>query len=138
MFKHILVAYDGSEPAQKAFTLGCDLARQMHAKLTVLAVTRPPEIGADVETEAMIETGQRHLRHLLRELSRRPETQDVQVLFETRVGHPAEQVLRYADEHHVDHLVVGHKGKGLLQRWLVGSVSRQLVDHATCSVTVVR
>ena len=138
MFQHILVAYDGSPPADKAFKLGCDLARQMHAKLTVLAVTRPPEIGADIETEAMIDSGQRQLKHLLRELSRRPETQDVQVHFHTRIGHPAEQVLHYADEHHVDHLIVGHKGKGLLQRWLVGSVSRQIIDHAACSVTVVR
>jgi nucleotide-binding universal stress UspA family protein len=138
MFKHILVAYDGSEPAEKAFRLGCDLARALRAKLTVLAVTRPPEIGADIETEAIIDSGQRQLKHLLRELSHRPETTDVQLLFVTRIGHPAEQVLRYADEHHVDHLIVGHKGKGLLQRWLVGSVSRQIVDHAACSVTVVR
>jgi nucleotide-binding universal stress UspA family protein len=138
MFKHILVAYDGSAPADKAFALGCDLARQMRAKLTVLAVTRPPEIGADIETEAVIDSGQRHLKHLLRELSRRPDVQGVQVHFDTRIGHPAEQVLHYAEEHQVDHLIVGHKGKGLLQRWLVGSVSRQVIDHAACSVTVVR
>ena len=138
MFKHILVAYDGSQPADKAFALACELARQMRAKLTVFAVTRPPDIGADIETEAMIEAGQKQLKHLLRELSRKPETTDVQVHFETRIGHPAEQILRYADEHGIDHISVGHRGKGMLQRWLVGSVSRQVIDHAACSVTVVR
>ena len=138
MFKHILIAYDGSPPADKAFALACDLARQMRAKLTVFAVTRPPDIGADIETEAMIEAGQKQLKHLLRELGRRPDTHDVQVHFETRIGHPAEQILRYADEHGVDHIIVGHRGKGMLKHWLVGSVSRQVIDHAVCSVTVVR
>ncbi len=33
---------------------------------------------------------------------------------------------------------LGHRGKNLLTRWLVGSVSRQVIDHASCSVTVVR
>jgi len=138
MFKHILVAYDGSEPANKAFELGCSLAHDMHAQLSVLAVARPPEIGADVETEAMIEHAQMQLKHLLKPLRKRADAVALQSHFETAVGHPAEQILRYADEHHIDHIVVGHRGKSALRRWLVGSISRQVVDHARCSVTVIR
>jgi nucleotide-binding universal stress UspA family protein len=47
---------------------------------------------------------------------RRAETRDVQVHFDTRIGHPADQILRYADEHGVDHIIVDHRGKGLLRR----------------------
>ncbi|WP_250845369.1 universal stress protein [Escherichia coli] len=34
--------------------------------------------------------------------------------------------------------MVGHRGKTLFSRWLLGSVTRQVVDHALCPVTVVR
>ena len=45
MFKKILVAFDGSAPAVKAFDLAMDLAGKYAAALSVLAVARPPEIG---------------------------------------------------------------------------------------------
>lgn len=35
-------------------------------------------------------------------------------------------------------IVAGHRGRTLFERWLIGSVVRQLVAYATCSVTVVR
>ncbi|HGS6041031.1 TPA: universal stress protein [Klebsiella pneumoniae] len=53
-------------------------------------------------------------------------------------GHPAEQILHYADGHGIDHIVVGHRGKKQFSQWLLGSVARQVVDHAPCPVTVTR
>lgn len=35
-------------------------------------------------------------------------------------------------------IVAGHRGRTLFERWLIGSVARQLVAYAICSVTVVR
>ena len=40
--KHILVAYDGSEPAERAFEFGLTLASMFASELHVLAVARPP------------------------------------------------------------------------------------------------
>lgn len=56
MIKKILLAHDGSELAEKAFTFGLDLAKKYGAELYVLAVARPPEFGGGgVETEALLE-----------------------------------------------------------------------------------
>lgn len=54
------------------------------------------------------------------------------------VGHPAEQMVRFAEGHDVDHIVVGHRGHTLFEPWLIGSVARQVVAYAHCAVTVVR
>ena len=54
------------------------------------------------------------------------------------VGHPAEQIVRFAEGHDIDHIVVGHRGHTLFERWLIGSVARQVVAYAHCAVTVVR
>ncbi|MNF02182.1 Universal stress protein family protein [compost metagenome] len=54
------------------------------------------------------------------------------------MGRPAEQIVRYAEENAIDHIVVGHRGHSDFERWLLGSVARQVIDHAPCAVTVIR
>jgi nucleotide-binding universal stress UspA family protein len=41
VYKHILIATDGSELAGKAVAAGFDLARQLEAQVTVVTVTEP-------------------------------------------------------------------------------------------------
>ena len=41
MYKHILIATDGSELAGKAIAVGFDLARSLGAKVTAVTVTEP-------------------------------------------------------------------------------------------------
>jgi nucleotide-binding universal stress UspA family protein len=41
MFKHILVATDGSELAQKAVSQGLELAKRLDARVTAVTVTEP-------------------------------------------------------------------------------------------------
>lgn len=47
-------------------------------------------------------------------------------------------MVRYAKQHAVDHIVVGYRGHTLFERWLIGSVARQVIAYAPCAVTVVR
>jgi len=54
------------------------------------------------------------------------------------VLHRGEQILLFAEANAIDHIVIGHRGKSVLKRWLVGSVSSPGLNHASCSVTVVR
>jgi len=56
----LLVAYDGSGSAQVALEFGVDLAKRYGAELHLLAVVHPPDIAGDVETEALLESSQRH------------------------------------------------------------------------------
>ncbi|WP_455274516.1 universal stress protein [Rhizobium herbae] len=59
---------------------------------------------------------------------------------ETRVepGDYAETILAVAEELGADMIVVGSRGLGRLKGMLVGSVSQKIIQHAPCSVTVVR
>ena len=53
-------------------------------------------------------------------------------------GDPAEEILRAAERHRADLIVMGSKGLTGLERYLLGSVSRKVARHASCSVLVVR
>lgn len=138
MITRILLAYDGSEPANHAFTFAVDLAKKYQASLTALAVARPPEIGDDVETRAIMENSQRHYRHLLGQLQHKAVAQKIEVKLEVKVGHPAEQIVNYAEQHQIDMIVMGHRGKTFLERWRLGSVSQRVLQYAHCPVLVVR
>lgn len=138
MYRKILVGYDGSGQGRKAFDTALGLATRHGAELYVLAVVHPPEIGSDVETEAVIENSRRHHRQMLDELKPSVAAQAVKAQFEVAVGHPAEQIIYHADRHEVDVIVVGDRGRSKFTRWLLGSVSKQVVHHAGRAVLVVR
>jgi nucleotide-binding universal stress UspA family protein len=55
-----------------------------------------------------------------------------------QLGKPAEQIMDVASLQHADLIVMGAKGLGAIARFLLGSVSTRVVQHAHCSVLVVR
>ena len=138
MISRVLLGYDGSPAAIEACEFAVGLARRYGAELHILAVARPPEYGTEVETEELIEQGKRHCVRLLKPLRTKLGEGEPRTSFEIAVGHPAEQILLCAERRHADHIVVGRRGHTLLARWLLGSVARQVIAHASCAVTVVR
>jgi nucleotide-binding universal stress UspA family protein len=136
--RRILLGYDGSESANHALEFAADLAQRYGAELHVLAVARPPEFGDEVETEALIESGRRQCEKVLDKARARLADATLQTHFRVAVGHPAEQIVRDAEAHAIEHIVVGHRGHTMFERWLIGSVARQVIAYAPCAVTVVR
>lgn len=55
-----------------------------------------------------------------------------------KLGKPADEILTEAKREKVDLIVTGAKGLGAIGRVLLGSVSTRVVQHAACSVLVVR
>jgi nucleotide-binding universal stress UspA family protein len=138
MYRRILVGYDGSAAGDKAFESALGLAKRDGAELHVLTVSRPPEIGDDVETEAVIENSREHHRRLLAPLRKKAAQEGVEAQFEVAVGHPAEQIIYYADQNGTDLIVVGDRGRSKFARLLLGSVSKNVVLYANRPVLVVR
>ncbi len=138
MFKKILVGYDGSDPANKAFAMALDLAERNQAALRVLSVARPPEFGEEVETEAVLENSRKHFHQVHKPLKQLAAGRKVAIDYEVAVGHPAERILIESERWGGDLIVIGHRGRGVMQRWLLGSMAKQIMNHATCSVLLAR
>ncbi|MBE7560112.1 universal stress protein [bacterium] len=138
MLRKILVAYDGSKSAARAFDFALELARQFSADLIVLSVARPPDPPTMVETSAMLDSATEHFERQF--VAFRAAAEAAAVVMESRVvvGHPAEQIVHMAAEEKADLIVMGHRGKSVMERWLLGSVSKRVLSYAPCSVTVVR
>jgi nucleotide-binding universal stress UspA family protein len=61
----------------------------------------------------------------------------VEATWEVREGHAGAEIVAAAEEHHADLIVVGTHGRHGISRLALGSVSRDVVHGAHCSVLVV-
>lgn len=138
MYRKILLAYDGSPSSKKAFESACTMAARDNAELFIVSVARPMEIADDVETEAFIENARASHRRMLAGLKAELTSRNLKAHLDVAVGHPAEQIIREADRRKVDVIVVGDRGRSKFARLMLGSTSKQVVEHAGRPVLVVR
>ena len=50
----------------------------------------------------------------------------------------SDEILNAATEYRSDLIVLGHKGKGTIEKFLLGSIATRIAHHAACSVLAVR
>jgi nucleotide-binding universal stress UspA family protein/nitroimidazol reductase NimA-like FMN-containing flavoprotein (pyridoxamine 5'-phosphate oxidase superfamily) len=119
----VLFATDFSASAAPAAEVARAEARRRHARLHVVHVVRAAAYVAEAQREvaaaaAGLATGD-------------PAVPAV------RVGSPAAEIVRYADEHEVELIVVGGHGRTGVTQALLGSVAERVARTATRPVLVV-
>jgi nucleotide-binding universal stress UspA family protein len=122
--KRILIATDGSAPAQEAVGFGLELARQQDAAVVFAHVIPRHEL-----TEADREPLQRAVAAA--------ESSGVRATTELLVGDPADEIVAYADSIDADAIVVGCRGNGRIVSAVLGSVSQGVLREARRPVVVV-
>jgi nucleotide-binding universal stress UspA family protein len=139
MFERLVVAYDGSKPAGAAAELAFELARRKGVRLTLAYVLELPDPYPELPQVASgIEQAEEEWRERLAALAAgAPDgaSVEIEVLVASKAGPALLELLR---EHRAEVLVGGTHGVGGLKRTLLGSVSQQLLEHAPCSVLLVR
>lgn len=136
----ILVAYDGSTPAQKAVE---HAARQYpDAELVLLRVVEAADgsLGAGIELlkESIRDTREETAADVSDDVADLLDPETVDYRIETAVGDPVKEIVAYAEDHDVDHVFVGNHGRQGVSRVLLGSVAEKVVRRAPMPVTVVR
>ena len=147
MFEHILLASDGSEHALKAAQAAIEIARRFSSKLTLLCVFDPPATLNDIAAGQQEPAEDRnvlmeHAEHILDAASRRTEKvlEAAGIPFDSRceTGHPVNMIVNVAARERVDLIVMGSRGLGRFESFLLGSVSERVLHHANCPVLIVK
>ncbi len=139
--KKILIAFDGSEQSYQAFDFALDMIKMCPGaaiNIFVLSVLQPPEPIDLVEMDAIIENATEHYEELFKVLRERAKKRDIEINTEVAIGHPADQLVRYAAEKGCDMIIVGQRGKSKIESWLLGSVSKRVATHSLCTVIIVK
>lgn len=134
----IVLGYDDTAPARRALGRAAALA-QAGAELIVTSVAPVLPSGAAThglgptdpsDPPEMHEQQLEHARSFL-------AVKRVEAQFELTLGDPADEIVRVAEKHDADLIVVGTREPGFLDRLLSGSVSQAVSRHAHCDVLIV-
>jgi nucleotide-binding universal stress UspA family protein len=138
MVKYTLVGYDGSDTARRAFAFAVELARLAGGRVRVVNVLQVAEGGPDASVLMMADCSTERSAALLAELTHL--VPDAKALIDIDIVHgsPGDVLLNQVRQHGVDHVVIGHTERGALARWLLGSVSTDILSNAHVPVTVIR
>jgi nucleotide-binding universal stress UspA family protein len=141
IMKRILVGLDGSPRSENVLTTAIDIARRFDAKLILcravgLPAEMPPHIWQDPVPLQQMLTDQ-----ATKYLEDRAQSVPKELLGGHRivveVGSPWSAVCAAANEERADCIVVGSHGYSGLDK-VLGTTAAKIVNHARCSVIVVR
>lgn len=141
MIQHIMVPYDDSEPAAKAFEFSLDLAKKYGAKTTIIAyVPQNFDFSGDgmsyTETTRLLrQSAGDSLVKLEPKLQKTGIPYEIKVVEGTSITHT---LLSYAESHHVDLIIMGSRGLGGFKKLLLGSVASGISQHSECPVLIVK
>ena len=141
MFEHIMVPYDNSEHAVKAFGYALDLAVKYSSKMSIVQhvpinFAKPGDGTSYPETTSLLK------KSAALSLSKlEPRLKELGIPYELAVIEGVsviETLTSYAEMHHVSLIVMGSRGLGGFKKLLVGSVATGVSQHARCPVLIVK
>lgn len=139
----VLICTGGLDVANPVIEAGAQLAGAARAQATLLYVTSPTPgmyagLGVKETLQRLLRTDTpvaRHLRYGAEVLTQHQVAAELKL----RYGVVSDEILGEAREGNYDLVVIGASGAaGKLREWLLRNVTRQVVEHALCSVLVVR
>jgi nucleotide-binding universal stress UspA family protein len=136
IYRHILVALDGSADSKTALRHAVILARDQNAKLTLMTVVPhiPTPVGPGVAPPP--ETDESHNEIIKEALAEIPR--DIGVTTRLEHGEIALTILKVVAEDQYDLLVMGSHGHSRVHRALLGSVSEKVLHKAKVPVLMLR
>lgn len=142
MIKHIMVPYDKSESAIRAFEYAMDLAGKYNANISIVTC-----ISIQIPTDPYFGTAYIETTRLLKEdalksaQSLEPKLKELKMQYKIdvlEVVSITDTLTSYAESHNVDLIVMGSRGLGGFKRLLLGSVASGVSQHSKCPVLIVK
>lgn len=144
----ILIATDGTEYSEDAIKMlsnfslnGGDLIKI----ISVIDMALPISIDLyggfvppNVELEKSVKDNTDKILHEAVEKIKASTNETVEISTDVLFGSPESRIVETAEEINADLIIVGSHGYNSWERLLLGSISNSVVQHAPCSVLVVR
>jgi nucleotide-binding universal stress UspA family protein len=148
MYKHILIATDGSELADRALAHGLALAKELKAPVTVVTVTQPWSAFEMVHEAGKVNPDPMHrfedmaaasAKVILDAAAQKAKVAGVTCeLVHVPDQHPAEGIIAIAEKKSCDLIVMASHGRRAVGRVLLGSQVTEVLAHGKVPALIVR
>jgi nucleotide-binding universal stress UspA family protein len=141
LFQKIVLATDGSEYSANVVKYAIELAKISEAKIYAIYVVDTgvfTSIPMDVAWTNMYELLKQEGNVATNQVESEAMAENIEVESITVEGHPAEEIIKLAEDKSADIIVMGTLGKSGLDRFLLGSVAEKVSRTSKIPVMIVR
>lgn len=144
IIRHILVPFDNSKHAVRAFGHALDLAKKYSAAITVVTITDENQDAEWVNDtpsrqKALAKSRNAEFRRIFKLLE--SQAAKFQIPISCRILESntiAESLISFASLNKVDYIVMGTHGKGMVKEMMLGRVSTSVALNSSCPVVLVK
>lgn len=132
--KRIVIPVDKSEESKIAVEKGSQMAKMLGVNVSIISIDDTRQY---IASKALEEKLRQEHNDILEELKKTSEEKQVYTQTETIVGTaPADEIVKYVQD---DDLIVmaTHQKKGL-ERFVLGSVSEEVLKRVNCNVMILK
>lgn len=145
MFMRIIAAFDGSVGSRNALKIATGLQMTWNGELHLVTIFRhhsmletSMSMVRPTEPQNLDDAMREHAKQIAEEAKALASAEGAQrVRAFVKSGQPARTIVKLAQEHEADLIVLGSRGLGDGEGFLLGSVSHKVTSLAKCPVLVV-
>ena len=140
IINHILVPYDDSAHADRAFVYGLDLAKKYGAKLSVISIMYSPYSPTDIKHQSTVDKEKvKVMEKCFKKLQVVAKQFDVplktHMIMKTEI---VNSIVAFESKYKVNLIVMGTRGRIGHKRFMHGSVALDTSQKAPCPVMLVK
>lgn len=129
----VVVPVDTSVASKIAAEQGAYFAKLLNVDVSIISVNDTSEYMVSMILE---EKMRNEKQTILDEVKRMAEVKGINVNTELMLGRPAEEIVKYTNED--DLIVMASQGKVGFNKFLLGSVSEEVLRRAPCNVMIIK
>jgi nucleotide-binding universal stress UspA family protein len=150
-YSSILVPLDGSEYSKRALDEAIEISKRLDSEIKLLTVVSAPAAsptialsgvvrgkGPTKAIDTYVKKALGEATGFMQECAAYCQNKGVKASYKVVTEHPAKAILDYAKKNNNDLIVMGSQGlRGIKKIKVLGSVSRQILENASCPVVIV-
>jgi nucleotide-binding universal stress UspA family protein len=138
MYERILVPLDGSGLAEVALPYAEQLARRLGSQIYLIYVSESAEVPQHYIHRFYLQKVGEATKEGAGRTVGDSVAKSIKVEPTVLVGHPAEEIVDYADKEDVSLIVMATHGRSGIRRWALGSVAEKVVRATSRPVALIR
>ena len=138
MYKKILAPVDGSESCNNSLGEAIKIAKAGDAKITAIHVYPDYSKTLVDPKEAIPEILRHEAESILTNAKRIAIAEGFKIETLMVSGDPVKQIIKTANDENFDLIVMGARGKNIIEKLVLGSVSSGVLKGASCPVLITK
>jgi len=142
-FKNILVPYDGSSYALRAFNKAVEISKQHNSNLKVVACLDIANLGGWYIDKRVNKEIMKNAKNLTKKLFSKLDNiaKKNSIILDSKIiesNNTVKSLISYTKSKNIDLIVMGSSGRGGFDKILLGSVSNGVMQKVKCPVLIIK